>query len=143
MHLLNFTLDGSVEIGVAGQPRPFGLHNCFDWQSVAYVSDERRIRLLWKRSTGDWVKPDLPLSLALEFPGVSNFAACPRKPGLPFTEDSCLAHVTFTPSELASNFKGLFLGYRDDPEHLTFLFMSGFGLKIWSEEAELFIDPKA
>src|SRR5665213_1183749 len=96
----------------------------------------------WTRSTGDWVQPDLPQDLVVQFRGVSRFAASPQNPDLPFTEDSCLSAVIFTPPEFASNFTALCEGYRSDSEHITFAFMSGFVLKIWAQEAELFIDPK-
>ena len=140
MRLTNFTFDSSIEIGFGGRHRYLDLHNCFDWQSITYFSEERRVQMSWKRSTSDWVQPDLPLGLVLEFRGVSRFAACPRDPELPFTEDSCLAAVTFTPPEHASNFESEFAGYRSDSEHMTFSFQSGFGLKIWAEEVELIHD---
>ena len=139
MHLVNFTFDSSIEIGFAGRHRYLDLHNCFDWQSINYLSEKRRIKMFWVRSTGDWVEPDLPPNLALEFRGVSRFAARPRDSEFPYTEDSCLASVTFTPPEYASDFKSEFEGYRSDSEHVTFSFQSGFGLKIWAEEAELFL----
>jgi hypothetical protein len=78
----------------------------------------------------------------LEFRGVSGFAASPRDPAIPLTEDSCLSAVTFTPPEFASDFAAIFDGYRGDSEHITFAFMSGFALKIWAQEAELVIDQK-
>jgi len=78
--------------------------------------------------------------LVLEFRGVSGFAASPRDPAIPHTEDSCLSAVTFTPPEFASNFTALCEGYRSDSEHITFAFMSGFALKIWAQEAELIFD---
>jgi hypothetical protein len=143
MRLINFTFDSSVEIGFGGRHRYLDLHNNFDWQSVSYLSEERRIRMSWIRSTGDWVQPDLPQGFVLEFRGVSKLAACPRDSELPYTEDSCLHGVTFTPPEYASVFEGEFEGYRSDSEHITFSFQSGFGLKIWAEEVELFYDRSA
>ena len=140
MHLVNFTFDSSNEIGFAGRHRYLDLHNCFDWQSITYFSQERRIKISWIRSTGNWVQPDLPPSLVLEFRGVSRFAACPQDTELPCTEDSCLASVTFSPPEYAADFESEFGGYRTDSEHITFSFQSGFGVKIWAEEAELFFD---
>lgn len=139
MRLVNFTFDSSIEIGFAGRHRYLDLHNCFDWQSITYLSEERRIKMPWIRSTGDWVQADLPPSLVLEFRGVSRFAACPRDTELPYTEDSCLASVTFSPPEYAADFESEFGGYRSDSEHITFSFQSGFGVKIWAEEAELFL----
>ena len=140
MRLTNFTFDTSVELGVAARHRYLDLHNCFDWQSITYLSEERRITMSWIRSTGDWVRPDLPPALALEFRGVSRFTACPRDTDLSYNEDSCLASVTFSPPDFATNFVGVFEGYRGDSEHITFLFQSGFGMKIWAEEVELIYD---
>lgn len=140
MHLTNFTFDSSIEIGIAGRFRYLDLHNCFDWQGITYFSEERRIRMSWIRSTGEWTPRDLPLGLVLEFRGVSRFAACPRDSELPYTEDSCLAFVTFTPPEFASDFNDEFRGYRSGSEHITFSFQSGFGVKIWADEVSLICD---
>ena len=140
MRLINFTFDSSIEIGIGGRSRYLDLHNCFNWQSITYLSEERRIKMAWTRSSGDWVQPNLPPALVLEFRGVFKFAAQPRDPEMPFTEDSCLASVTFTPPEHASNCVGIFGGNRSDSEHITFLFQSGFGLKVWAEEVELTYD---
>jgi hypothetical protein len=128
MRLINFTFDSSVEIGFGGRHRYLDLHNCFDWQGVTYLSEERRIQLSWTRSIADWVQPDLPSKLVLEFRGVSGFAARPRDAELPYTEDSCMASITFTPPEYSSDFESQFGGYRSDSEHITFSFQSGFGL---------------
>ena len=143
MRLTNFTFDSSIEIGVAGRHRYLDLHNCFDWQSITYLSEERRIKMSWIRSTGDWVQPNLPPALTLEFHGVSRFTTCPRDTELPYTEDSCLASVTFSPPEYASDFESEFEGYRSDSEHITFSFQSGFGVKIWAEEVEFIYDRSA
>jgi hypothetical protein len=140
MRLTNFTFDSSIEIGYGGRHRYLDLHNCFDWQTITYFSEERRIKMTWIRSSGDWVQQDLPPALVLEFRGVSRFAAWPRNPKIPLTEDSCLASATFTPPEYGSDFERMFDGYRSDSEHITFLFMSGFGLKIWAGEVELICD---
>ena len=91
MRVINFTFDTGVELGLPGRDRYLDLHNCFDWQGITYLSEERRIKMSWIRSTGHWVQPDLPPALELEFRGVSRFSACPRDPKFPFTEDSCLA----------------------------------------------------
>jgi len=142
MRLINFNFDTSIEIGVPGRQRFLDLHNCFDFQTIAYFPEGQHISMLWTRSTGDWVQADLPKDLVIQFRGVSQFAASPRNPEIPFTEDSCLSAVTFAPPEFASNFTVICEGYRSDSEHITFGFMSGFAMKIWAKEAELFIDPK-
>jgi hypothetical protein len=142
MRLVNFNFDTSIEIGVPGRQRFLDLHNCFDFQTISYFPEGQHISMLWTRSTGDWVQAELPKDLVIQFRGVSQFAASPRNPEIPFTEDSCLSAVTFTPPEFASNFTAFCEGYRSDSEHITFAFMSGFAVKIWAKEAELFTDPK-
>lgn len=77
--------------------------------------------------------------IVLEFRGVASFAASPRDPELPYTEDSCLAFAAITPPEFSSDFKAEFGDYRNESEHLTLRFQSGFGLKIWAAEAELIL----
>jgi hypothetical protein len=137
MNLKNFTLPTSIEVLHEGTF--FDLHNCFDWQTLAYLSEEKRIEMKWRRSEGDWVSSTLPPELTLQFRGVSRFAASPRNPAEAFTEDSCLEFLTFTPPEFDSNFEGEWNGYRADSEHLTLRFMSGFAVKMWAEEVELFL----
>ena len=142
MRVINFNFETSIEISIPGHQRFLDLHNCYDFQTIAYFPERQHISMSWTRSTGDWVQPDLPQDLVIQFRGVSQFAASPRNSELPFIEDSCLSAVTFTPPEFALNFTAFFEGYRSDSEHITFAFMSGFVLKIWAREAELFIDPK-
>jgi hypothetical protein len=139
MKLINFTFDSSIELGCDGKHRYLDLHNCYDWQGFSYFSEERRIEMSWIRSNEPWVHEDLPGSLVLEFRDVSSLATRPRDSELPYTEDSCLASVTFTPPEYASNFDSEFPDYRDESEHLTFCFQSDFGLKIWASEVELLL----
>jgi len=150
MRLVNFTFASSIEIEIviAGRPRFIDLHNIYGWQSVTYLPEQRRIRMIWTLPAENQNHPDLPPAVALalkdlpavvtlEFRGVSRFAASPHDPGMPYHEDTCLEAVTFTPSEPASGFKSEFEVFRNDTEHITFMFRSGFGLKIWAEEAEL------
>jgi hypothetical protein len=139
LRLINFTFDSSIELGFGDRYRWLDLHNCFDWRSLDYLSENRRIQLTWQRGSGEWIQSSLPDIIVLEFRGVARFAVCPRDPELPYTEDSCLAFVTFTPPEFSSDFKSEFGEYRNEAEHLTLGFRSDFGLKIWAEEAELIL----
>ena len=140
MRLINFTFDSSVELGFSGHHRYLDLHNCFEWQGLSYRPDSRRIEMSWVGFPNELPRPTSQFSLTLVFRGVSSFTVCPRDPEMPFTEDSCLHAVTFTPPERASDFEGEYRGYRSDLEHITFLFQSGFGVKIWAEEVELIYD---
>jgi hypothetical protein len=153
MRLVNFTFDSSIEIGIAGHPRFLDLHNIYGWQSVTYLPEERRIKMTWTGPPKDQSLPNLspqvalalknlPSVVTLEFRGVSRFAASPHDPEMPYDEDTCLEAVTFTPPEHASDFKSEFEVFRGESEHITFKFRSGFGLKIWAEQAELIYDPR-
>jgi hypothetical protein len=142
MRLINFIFHSSteIEIGIAGRPRFLDLHNIYGWQSITYLPEQRQIRMTWTLPTENQVQPDLPPAVTLEFRGVSRFAASPNDPEMPYDEDTCLEAVTFTPPERASDFKSEVEVFRNDSEHITFMFRSGFGLKIWAEEAELTYD---
>jgi hypothetical protein len=143
MRLTNFTFYNSIEIGISGRPRFLDLHNIYGWQSFTYLPEQRQIRMSWAIPAGGQVQSDLPPVVTLEFRGVSRFAASPHDPEMPYDEDTCLEAVTFTPPEHASDFKSEFEVFRSDSEHITFMFRSGFGLKIWAEEAELIYDRDA
>ena len=143
MRLTNFTFYNSIEIGISGRPRFLDLHNVYGWQSITYLPEQQQIRMSWALPTGDRVQPGLPPVVTLEFRGVSRFAASSHDPEMPYNEDTCLDAVTFTPPENAADFKSEFEVFRSDSEHITFIFRSGFGLKIWAEEAELIYDRDA
>jgi len=66
------------------------LHNNFDFLGFNYSVENRTLLLNWKRSNGDWVAPETPQSLNVEFREVSEFRFMPRDAEIPFTEDDCL-----------------------------------------------------
>jgi hypothetical protein len=142
MHLTNFTFYSSIEIGISGRPRFLDLHNIYGWQSITYLPERRQIRMSWILPAGGQVQADLPPLVTLEFRGVSRFAASPHDLEMPYDEDTCLEAVTFTPPDHTSD-KSEFKVFRNDSGHVAFLFRSGFGLKIWAEEAELIYDRDA
>ena len=148
MRLINFTFDSSTEIGIAGHPRFLDLHGIYGWQSITYLPEQRRIKMTWTGPSKDQIWPgllpdvavalnSLPPVVTLEFRGVSRFAASPHDLEMPYDEDTCLHAVTFTPPEHAADFKSEFEVFRSDCEHITFMFRSGFALKILAEEVEL------
>ena len=153
MRLVNFTFDSSTCIGIAGHPCYLDLHGIYGWQNVTYLPEQRRIMLTWTGPSKDQLWPDLspdvaarlnslPPVVTLEFRGVSRFAASPNDPEMPYEEDTCLDSVTLAPPEHTSD-KREFKIFRSDSGHVAFLFRSGFGLKIWAEEAELIYDEAA
>jgi len=66
------------------------LHNDYDFQDLHYSTKDRTLLLHWQRGRGDWVPPDIPSSVSIEFREVSEFRFLPRDGKLPFTEDDCL-----------------------------------------------------
>jgi len=144
MRLTNFTFYSSIEIGISGRPRFLDLHNIYFWQSMTYLPEQRQIRMSWTLPAGGEIQADLPSVVTLEFRGISRFAASPHDLDMPYDENTCLSSVTFTPLEYTSDSdKSELKVFRSDSGHVAFLFRSGFGLKIWAEEAELIYDRDA
>lgn len=113
----------------------YDLHNNFDFIGYEYQSAQKEVWLRWRRGDGKWVPKDTPASLTLRFTGVSNFATRRRDDEMPFSEDTCLANMTFSPPEFADDFDAVFGGFRRPDEHLTLIFQSRAALKIWAENA--------
>ena len=129
-----FDLDGSIAL-VAGD-KYFDLHNCFDFVGYEYRPTERFMQLRWNRGTGAWVSTELPKGLILTFLQVGNIAIRQRDDEMPFTEDSCLASISFLPSTMNDIFDAICIGERFPDEHLSMTFQSGAGIKIWAGKAE-------
>lgn len=75
------------------------LHNDYLFTRLEYSVIDRSVELHWKRSSGNWVKPDLPSNITLKFDEVSKFEFKPRDSDIPFTEDDCLSSVGYLTSE--------------------------------------------
>ncbi len=131
----DFQIDQGIAIVVG--PAYFDLHNNFDFVGYEYQPTEQTVWLKWKRGSGGWIPDGLPVGLALAFQGVTNFSAHRRDDAEPFTEDDCLADITFLPPEMSDNFDCVCPDYRSENEHLLFKFESGAGIKIWAARAAL------
>jgi len=131
----NFLLDENIAIVV--NRLYFDLHNCFDFVGYEYRPSEKKARLEWKRSSGDWVAAELPSGLSLSFEGVADFAARRRSSALPSSGDGCVASIAFLPPELSENYSLTAPGYRSEEEHFSIEFQSGSGIKIWAESVTL------
>jgi hypothetical protein len=80
-------------------PYELDLHNNFDFTGLDYSVEDRSLILNWKRSSGDWVNPDAPELLIIEFSGVNEFRFLPRDSEMPFTEDDCLSNFGYWTDE--------------------------------------------
>ena len=112
----------------------YDLHNCFDFVGVEYRPTEKKARLEWQCGEGNWEAKNLPMKLILLFEGVTNYAAQRRDASMPFSEDSCVASITFLPPGLNDHFEAVCPAFRCDDEHLSIMFQSGSGIKIWAEQ---------
>jgi hypothetical protein len=126
----SFKIDGGIAI-VAGHLH-LDLHNCFDFAGFEYRPSERIARLVWVKSRREEISKSLPHKLTLSFDGVINLAVQRRDDGMPFTEDSCISDIAFLPPELGDRYDCHFPGHRSNDEHLSMVFQSRSGIKIWA-----------
>ena len=131
----NFQLDQTIALVVGNLF--FDLHNCFDFVGYEYHPSEKKAKLEWLRDSSDWVPSVLPHRLILFFDGVTNFAVQRRNDDTPFTEDDCLASISFLPAELRDFFDAVCPDHRSDDEHMSICFQSGASIKIWAESVTL------
>ena len=126
----SFQLD--QDISIVADEKYYDLHNCFDFVGYEHRPTEKKLRLEWLRSTGEWAPKDLPASIVLFFEGVTNFAVQRRDEKMPFTEDTCVASISFLPPELCDRYNAICPGHRSEDEHLSICFQSGARMKIWA-----------
>jgi hypothetical protein len=126
-----FEIDQMIAIVAGGAY--YDLHNCFDFVRFDYAPTRREVRLEWQRSHGAGIPQDAPERFVLRFEGVQDVAIQRRDRDMPFTEDSCVASVTFLPPDLEDRFDAICPEYRSADEHFSIEFQSGLGIKIWAE----------
>lgn len=134
-----FQVSGTIDL--VAEDREYDLHNNFDFVGYEYSPTAKEARLSWRRGEGDWVPKDTPARLTLRFKGVTNLSVRRRDDEMPFTEDDCMASITFAPPEFADDFDSVFGGFRRADEHLAIVFQSGAALKIWAESVVHEIEP--
>lgn len=126
-----FQLDAGIILIVGGSR--YDLHNCFYFVSFEYMPLSRKVRLDWKRSERVVIANDVPGRLSLLANGVTGVALRRRNPEMPFTEDRCIASISFLPRDLDDQFDAICPGFRSADEHLSIAFQSGAAIKIWAE----------
>jgi hypothetical protein len=128
MQLKNFQL-GSDGISLEWQGHDLDLHNCFDFEGLAYNLPLRQVEASWRRSPEEWAKGTVLPGLTLAFSQVSFFRVKERDPEYPLTEDSCLLSASFHSVELRDEFDSI-SSSRSPADDLTFFFQSEWGFKI-------------
>ncbi len=136
MNLSNFNI-ASDFIAVETNGVYHDLHNNFDFTGLTYDVLNRKVKLSWVKSTGDWVVVDCPNALNLHFSGVSLFKCKERDSGVPYTEDDCLGSLGFIHNDMINEIDGFAnTEPSEDACHLNLSFESGFALKIAAESAK-------
>ncbi|MDF1693436.1 MAG: hypothetical protein P1U47_13735 [Zhongshania sp.] len=113
------------------------LHNNFDFKSLDYSVEERKLKLNWQRSKGDWVGTDTPQKVSVEFVNVSEFRFMPRDSEVPHTEDECLNSFGYWVDEdWAGGVIMVEPNQKAKPQWLTAIdFMSGAVLAVQADSA--------
>jgi len=93
--------DFEIKLGIylVQAPHELDLHNNFDFQELRYSVAERILYLQWCRSEREGIPTTLPISVTIEFRGVTEFRFQPRDLALPFTEDDCLTSFGYWTDE--------------------------------------------
>ena len=112
-----FTLKQDIAVVVDGIYHD--LHNCFDFVGFEYRPEEQMAWLEWAKNDGHWVPDDAPEKIRLCFDGVTALVMTRRDPKMPFSEDTCVEHITFSPESCAEEFDAVFAGARFPDEHLS------------------------
>jgi hypothetical protein len=133
----NFQVESSIYLQQDG--RDFDLHGDYGFVAFSYSVAERVAELSWRLDTGDRISSDMPARLLLSCRGITHLSATGRDPEMPFTEDDCLAELSFGLAD--GSFDGFVASSASetfDPSwHWLFSFMSGFTLRVAGESAYL------
>jgi hypothetical protein len=136
-------LDFSLEAGIylVQSPHRLDLHNDFDFRGVEYSVASRRVRLEWQRGAGEWIAAGTPAAVGIEFRDVSRFQFQARDPGMPFTEDDCLASAGWwVDEEWCTGAMILDPGVAPEPDwSFAFEFQSGAIVTVAASTASAFV----
>ena len=133
---MNFRLYGDG-IALEWQGQHLDLHNSFDFRGFHYHVHAQQVELTWLRSNEPWARDVQIPGLQLVFKQVAYFAVKARAPEYPFTENKCLANISFHRPEERGEFDSISLEALSDDD-LTFYFQSEWGLKVNAKTVELF-----
>lgn len=105
LNLSNFNI-ASDFIAIESNGEYHDLHNKFDFTGLKYDVLNRKVKLSWVKSSGDWVAVDCPSTLDLNFSGVSLFKCKERDSAIPYTEDDCLGSLGFIYNDMVNEIGG-------------------------------------
>ena len=71
------------------------LHNIYSFVGLEYSIENRTVKLIWLRGSGEYIKETLPKKVEIKFEIISSFEFSPRDPEMPFDEDDCLARAGY------------------------------------------------
>jgi hypothetical protein len=133
----NFQIESGIYLQQEG--RDFDLHGDYAFVAFSYSVAERVAELCWQLDTGDRSRADMPARLVLCCRGLTHLSVTGRDPEMPFTEDDCLAELSFGLAD--GSFEGFVASSASESFdlswHWMFSFMSGFTLRIAGASADL------
>lgn len=133
---VNFQIGSSDELKLSG--RSIDLHNNFDFLGFEYRTDDMSAILRWRKTDGEWVRPDELQSVTIEHRSVSFMKVTERDPDLPPTEDGCLSSVTYYPSSDREGNDGICERVLpEDHDDIVYTFQSGQTIRIGCKEIKL------
>jgi hypothetical protein len=137
MDLKNFNIaDDFIALEQTGSY--FDLHNNFAFVGFSFNTSLRELSFKWQRRNEDWVAPNDPEELELQFHDVSLFKAKERDADEPYSEDDCLGNLGFIYNNLLDELEGYTMAKPCvDANHLNICFQSGFAVKIAAGSASL------
>ena len=135
MNLKNFQLYGDG-ISIEWEGQNLDLHNNFCFESLHYALQLKQVEAVWIRSTEHWASDVTLPGLMLVFKDVSFFRVKERDEAYPFSEDGCLAIVSFHSALDRDEFDSISLEAGSDDD-LTFFFQSEWGFKVNAKSVEL------
>jgi hypothetical protein len=136
---VNFDIIDNHAIEIAG--RYVDLHNNFDFVGFDYNVADKKIKLQWKKSNGDWVDKNEFSSLVLTHLGVTFLRVFDQDKKSTYEDDSCLGEITFFPStEREINDSIVSQPKPNDKDDILYFFENGQLIRIQCEQIELGIE---
>jgi hypothetical protein len=127
-------------IALVYKDRYIDLHNCFDFIGFQFDNISRCLKLNWTKSNGDWVKNDELRSLILHHKKVSSLKIIEREVGVLFTEDTCLADMSFAPEDDDETYSLHDIKIPKIGDKIKYIFQNQQVICIECEEIELIVE---
>ena len=136
MKLTNFHINND-NIALNYNGHYLDIHNNYDFRGFNLDTLSNQLELKWTRSNEEWANEKL-CGFKLVFQNVTFLKIKERDSGLPFTEDTCMNFICFSPQNMRNDFGGYVEPQNvTEEDDLNINFESEQGFKINSSLVEL------